>query len=80
MLETTELRMYSEEKYIGRKMLTIGKARHVFGGTPGPEIIGKYQSLKSENSFPRGYINVFLVIMELINHMKILTKLEMKKI
>lgn len=36
--------------------------------------IEKYQPLKSESSFPRGYVNEFLVIMELINHPKSLTK------
>lgn len=54
-----ELRTCLEEKYTARKMLTIGKTRHVFWGIPGHGIIEKYQFLKNENSFLRGYINVF---------------------
>lgn len=38
------------------------------------KIIENYQSLKSESSFPKGYINVFSIGMELMNHPKNWTK------
>ena len=43
------------------------------------EIIEKYRSLESESGFPRGH-NSFLVVMELINHPKVLAKFGMKSI
>lgn len=40
-------------------MLTIEKTKHTFLEIQVHEIIEKYQSLKNESSFPRGYIMNF---------------------
>lgn len=66
----TELRIFLKEKHIE---INIENTGHIFFWISVHEI-EKYQSLKSESSFPRGYVNEFSVIVELINHPKSSTK------
>lgn len=60
------------------KMLIIEKTRHILVGISGYETTEKYQFLKSESSFPRGY-NAFSVVMQLIIHAKIWAKFRNEK-
>ena len=66
------------EKTHWEKMLITEKTRHILAGVSVYETTEKYQFLKSESSFPRGY-NAFSVVMELIIHAKILAKYRNEK-
>lgn len=72
------MNMFGKKKNHWEKMLITEKTRHILAGISVYETTEKYQFLKSESSFPRGY-NAFSVVMELIIHANILAKFRNEK-